>query len=220
MRWTAMVITTIALLFFAVAPGSAADPQGAQPNQEKLMNPAQLNETAPDKFQAKFDTSKGEFIIEVTREWAPAGADRFYNLVKNGYFDNCRFFRVVKNFMVQFGINGDPKLNTVWRSARITDDKGKKSNYRGYVTFAHAGANTRTTQIFINYADNQFLDNQGFPPFGKVSKGMNVVDSITAEYGEKPDQGRIQTEGNAYLEQTFPKLDYVKSATILPDAAK
>jgi peptidyl-prolyl cis-trans isomerase A (cyclophilin A) len=216
MRLTAITLMTVASLFFAFAPGSAADPQGTQPKLEKLMNPAQLNETAPDKFQVKFDTSKGEFIIEVTRAWAPNGADRFYNLVKNGYYDNCRFFRVVEKFMVQFGISGDPKLNTVWRAARIQDDKAKQSNSRGYITYAMAGANTRTTQLFINFADNSFLDSQGFSPFGKVKKGMDVVDSIYNKYGEKPDQGRIQMEGNAYLEKNFPNLDYIKSATILP----
>jgi peptidyl-prolyl cis-trans isomerase A (cyclophilin A) len=184
------------------------------------MNPAQLNETAPEKFQAKFDTSKGEIIIEVTRAWAPNGADRFYNLVKNGYYDNCRFFRVVENFMVQFGINGDPKLNTVWRMARIQDDKVKQSNDRGFVTYAMAGPNTRTTQLFINFRNNAGLDSQGFSPFGKVKKGMDVVDSIYNKYGEKPDQGRIQMEGNAYLEKNFPSLDYIKSAAILPAEGK
>jgi peptidyl-prolyl cis-trans isomerase A (cyclophilin A) len=118
--------------------------------------------------------------------------------------------------MVQFGISGDPKLNTVWRAARIQDDKAKQSNSRGYITYAMAGANTRTTQLFINFADNSFLDSQGFSPFGKVKKGMDVVDSIYNKYGEKPDQGRIQMEGNAYLEKNFPNLDYIKSATILP----
>jgi peptidyl-prolyl cis-trans isomerase A (cyclophilin A) len=220
MRFTATVLMMAASLFFAAAPGSAADPQGAQPNVEKLMNPAQMNETAPDKFQVKFDTSKGEFIVEVTRAWAPNGADRFYNLVKNGYYDNCRFFRVVERFMAQFGINGDPKLNTVWSSARIQDDKVKQSNARGYITYAMAGPNTRTTQLFINFADNSFLDSQGFPPFGKVKKGMDVVDSIYNTYGEKPDQGRIQMEGNAYLEKNFPNLDYIKSATLVPAAEK
>ena len=220
MRLTAIVLMTAASFFCAIAPGSAADPQGAQPNLEKIMNPAQMNETAPEKFQAKFDTSKGEFIIEVTRSWAPNGADRFYNLVKNGYYDNCRFFRVVERFMVQFGINGDPKLNRVWSAARIQDDKAKQSNSRGYITYAMAGPNTRTTQLFINFADNSFLDSQGFSPFGKVKKGMDVVDSIYNKYGEKPDQGRIQVEGNAYLEKDFPNLDYIKSATILPAADK
>jgi peptidyl-prolyl cis-trans isomerase A (cyclophilin A) len=220
MRLTAIALLTVTLMFFAVASQPAMGQESAKPNMEKLMNPAELKETAPDKFQVKFDTSKGEFIVEVTRAWAPNGADRFYNLVKNGYYDNCRFFRVVQDFMVQFGINGNPKLNTVWRAARIQDDPGKQSNARGYITFAHAGANTRTTQLFISFKNNSFLDNQGFPPFGKVTKGMDVVDSINNEYGEKPDQGRVQMEGNAYLEKAFPKLDFIKSAVIVPAAAK
>jgi peptidyl-prolyl cis-trans isomerase A (cyclophilin A) len=188
---------------------------------EKLMNPSQMNETAPEKFQAKFDTSKGEFVIEVTRAWAPNGADRFYNLVKNGYYDNCRFFRVIKNFMAQFGIHGDPKVSAVWRGAQIKDDPVKESNKRGYVSYAMAGPNTRTTQLFISFRNNSGLDGQGFSPFGKVTKGMDVVDSIYDEYGEGapsgkgPEQRLIQMEGNAYLAKSFPKLDYIKSATIV-----
>lgn len=225
MRLTALTLMVIACLFFAIAPGLAADPQAAKPNMEKLMNPAQMTEKAPEKFQAKFETSKGEFIVDVTRAWSPNGADRFYNLVKNGNFDNCRFFRVVKNFMVQFGINGDPKISAAWRAANILDDKptgeNKKSNSRGYISFATAGPNTRTTQVFINYKDNAFLDSQGFTPFGVVSKeGMKVVDAITGEYGESPDQGQIQMKGNAYLQASFPNLDYIKTATIVPPAAK
>ena len=217
MRLTAITLITIASLVLAVAPESAADQVGAKPNMEKLMNPAQLNETAPDKYQVNMDTSKGLITIEVTRSWAPRGADRFYNLVKNGYYDGCRFFRVVPNFMIQFGINGDPKLQAAWRAANIPDDPVKQSNFRGYITFATAGPNTRTTQVFINTNanGNGFLDSQGFAPFGKVTKGMNIVDKITAEYGEKPDQGRIQMDGNAYLEKAFPNLDYIKSATIV-----
>src|SRR4029077_19446479 len=143
-----------------------------------LSDPASLNEKAPDVYKVKFDTSKGPFVVEVHRDWAPNGADRFYNLVKNGFFDNDRFFRVVSGFMVQFGINGDPKLSSVWREARIKDDPVKQSNARGYITFATAGPNTRTTQVFINFADNSALDNQGFAPFGKVVSGMNVVDAL------------------------------------------
>ncbi len=180
------------------------------------MNPNELNEMAPDTFQVLFDTSKGEFTVDITRAWAPKGADRFYNLVKNGYYDDCRFFRVVKGFMVQFGISGDPQLNAVWRVSQFKDDPGKESNKRGTITFAHAGSNSRTTQLFINYADNAFLDTQGFPPFGKVTMGMEVVDAINDEYGENPDQRRIQLEGNTYLEKTFPNLDYVKSAIVVP----
>ena len=187
------------------------------------MNPAQLNEAAPDKYRARFETTKGEFIVEVTREWAPNGADRFYNLVKNGYYDNCRFFRVIDGFMVQFGINGDPNINRLWRGATIMDDPVKKSNSRGFITFATSGPNSRTTQVFINFADrNSFLDPQGFSPFGKVTEGMNIVDSLYNGYGEGapsgkgPNQGLIQNQGNAYLEKDFPKLDYIKTATIVP----
>jgi peptidyl-prolyl cis-trans isomerase A (cyclophilin A) len=185
-----------------------------------LSDPAALNAKAPAVYQAKFDTSKGPFVIEVHRDWAPRGADRFYNLVKNGFFDNARFFRVIEGFMVQFGINGDPKIAGVWRDADIKDDPVKQSNERGTVTFATAGPNTRTTQVFINFADNAPLDGQGFSPFGKVVSGMEVVDSLYGGYGEGapngngPDQGRIQSQGNAYLEQDFPKLDFIKTATI------
>jgi peptidyl-prolyl cis-trans isomerase A (cyclophilin A) len=180
-----------------------------------------LNESAPATYKVQFDTSKGPFVVEVHRDWAPNGADRFYNLVKNGFFDNDRFFRVVTGFMVQFGINGDPKLSSVWREARIKDDPVKQSNARGFVTFATAGPNTRTTQVFINFADNSMLDNQGFAPFGKVVSGMNVVDALYADYGEGaprgrgPAQDRIQREGNAYLTAEFGNMDYIKKATIV-----
>ncbi len=185
-----------------------------------LADPASLNEKAPAVYKAKFDTSKGPFVIEVNRDWAPRGADRFYNLVKNGFFDNARFFRVIEGFMVQFGINGDPGIAGVWRDADIKDDPVKQSNARGTITFATAGPNTRTTQVFINFADNAPLDGQGFAPFGKVVSGMEVVDSLYNGYGEGapngngPDQGRIQQQGNAYLQQDFPKLDFIKTATI------
>lgn len=183
-------------------------------SKAKLRNPAALNEQAPATYKARFDTTKGPFVVEVTREWAQIGADRFYNLVKNGFYDDTRFFRVVPNFMVQFGINGTPAIQGVWRDARIKDDPSKQSNKRGYVTFAMAGPASRTSQVFINFKDNAFLDSQGFAPFGRVTEGMDVVEKINAEYGEKPAQGRIQMEGNAYLSKEFPKLDYVKRATI------
>ena len=185
------------------------------------MNPADANETAPDEFRAQFDTSKGTFVIEVTREWAPRGADRFYNLVKRGYYDEVRFFRVLDGFMAQFGISGDPELSAVWREARIQDDPVEESNREGYVTFAMAGPNTRTTQLFVNYGNNGNLDSQGFPPFGRVTSGMDVVEDLYGGYGEGapngrgPNQGRMQTEGNAYLMADFPDLDYIESATIV-----
>jgi peptidyl-prolyl cis-trans isomerase A (cyclophilin A) len=182
--------------------------------QANLRNPAALKEQAPATFKALFETSAGNFVIEVRRDWAPNGADRFYNLVKNGFYDGCRFFRVVSGFMAQFGINGDPSIQSFWRNANITDDPVKESNRRGYITFATAGPNTRTTQVFINFGDNSGLDGQGFAPFGRVVSGMNVVDKLYSGYGENPNQGSIQMQGNAYLEKEFPKLDYIKKATI------
>jgi len=185
-----------------------------------LANPAALTEKAPATYKVRFDTSKGPFVVEIQRDWAPNGADRFYNLVKNGFFDDARFFRVISGFMVQFGINKDPKISAPWRAAQIKDDPVKQSNKRGYITFATAGPNSRTSQVFINFADNGGLDSQGFAPFGQVVSGMNVVDSLYNGYGEGaprgrgPDQGRIQSEGNAYLNAEFPRLDFIKSATI------
>ncbi|HEX4792384.1 MAG TPA: peptidylprolyl isomerase [Humisphaera sp.] len=170
---------------------------------------------APDTFKAKFETTCGTFVVEVKREWSPNGADRFYQLVSSGLYDDCKFFRVVPGFVVQFGINGDPKVAAKWKAANIEDDQVKQSNLRGFVTFATAGPNTRTTQLFINFKDNKGLDSQGFSPFGKVIEGMDVVDKINAEYGGTPDQGRIENEGNAYLNAKFPKLDGIKKATIV-----
>ena len=186
----------------------------------RLMDPAALTEQAPATYKAKFDTSKGVFVVEVTRDWAPNGADRFYNLVKNGFYDNVRFFRVISGFMVQFGISGDPKIAAPWREAKIKDDPVLQSNRRGYITYAMAGPNTRTTQVFINFGENGSLDSQGFSPFGRVIQGMEVVDKLNAEYGEGapngrgPDQSRLQMEGNAYLTKDFGNLDYVRKATI------
>src|SRR5882757_5344775 len=188
--------------------------------QADLSNPAALREQAPPVYKAKFDTTKGAFVIEVHRDWAPNGADRFYNLVKNGFYDNVRFFRVISGFMVQFGISGDPKLSAPWREAQIKDDPVKQSNKRGYITYAMAGPNTRTSQVFINFGDNTSLDSQGFSPFGRIVTGVEVVDKLNAEYGEGaprgrgPDQSRMQMEGNAYLTKDFGRLDYVKKATI------
>ena len=202
---------TVALLAALASPALA---------QGNLSNPAALKEQAPAAYKARFDTSKGVFVVQVNRAWAPQGADRFYNLVKNGFYDNVRFFRVISGFMVQFGINGDPALSAKWREARIQDDKVVQSNKRGFITYAMAGPNTRTSQVFINFADNANLDSMGFAPFGQVIQGMDVVDKLYAEYGEGaprgrgPDQGRIQTEGNAYLNKDFPRMDFVKNATI------
>src|SRR5262249_4761950 len=190
---TTALVLAVATLLLGQAAGNAA-----------LKNPAALKEMAPATYKVNFDTSAGTFVVEVHRDWAPNGADRFYNLVKNGYYDDVRFFRVISNFMVQFGINGDPALNKVWREARIPRDPVKQSNTRGYLTFAMQGGpqgpDTRTSQVFINFGDNAGLDSQGFAPFGKVSDGMNVVEKIYSAYGEGapsgkgPDQGRVQAE--------------------------
>jgi peptidyl-prolyl cis-trans isomerase A (cyclophilin A) len=183
----------------------------------------EMTQTAPDVFKAKFVTSKGEFVVEVHREWAPIGADRFYNLVANGFYDGCRFFRVLDDFMAQFGINGDPMVSQLWRGERIKDDPVKQSNTRGFLSYAMAGPNSRTTQRFINYKDNSRLDGQGFAPFGKVIAGMEVVDSLYSEYGEGaprgrgPDQSLVQGKGNAFLEEYYPKLDYIETATIITE---
>jgi peptidyl-prolyl cis-trans isomerase A (cyclophilin A) len=175
------------------------------------------NEKAPDHFKVRFDTTKGPILIQVEREWAPIGADRFYTLVKTGYLNGDRFFRVVPHFIVQFGLNGDPKLTGRWRQANLKDDPVNQNNTRGTVTFATAGPGTRTTQLFINFADNVQLDGQGFAPFGRVIDGMSVVDRIYAGYGEQPDQHRLENEGNAFLQKEFPNLDYIKTASIVQE---
>lgn len=216
MKARALTVAALALAVGCVAVSSAL----AQP-AASLKNPAGLKETAPAAYKVKFETSVGAFVVEVTREWAPHGADRFYNLVKNGFYDDCRFFRVIQGFMVQFGIHGDPAVMTSWRSSMIPPDPVKQSNKRGFITYAMgASPDTRTTQVFINFTDNTSLDRMGFAPFGTVVTGMEVVDKIYSGYGEGaprgagPEQGRIQAEGNAYLMKAFPKLDYVKKATI------
>ena len=211
MKLVLSAVVTVAAITLATASMWAAGQAGAAPS---LKNPASLKEQAPETYKASFDTSAGTFVVEVHRAWAPFGADRFYNIVKNGFFDDTRFFRVVPNFMVQFGLNGDPAVQAVWRSANLKDDPAKESNKKGYITFATAGPNTRTTQVFINYKDNGFLDSQGFAPFGQVVSGMDVVEKINSQYAENPNQGRIQMEGNAYLTKEFPKLDYIRKATI------
>ncbi|MCB9546080.1 MAG: peptidylprolyl isomerase [Myxococcales bacterium] len=186
-----------------------------------MLDPSKATETAPDKYTVKFETTKGDILIDVEKAWAPRGADRFYNLVKIGYYDDVAFFRVIGGFMAQVGISGVPERNSVWRNARIDDDPVKGSNTRGMVTFATAGPNTRTSQFFINFADNSRLDRMGFAPFGKV-RDMAIVDALHAGYGEGfprgqgPDQGKLQAEGNTYLRKDFPNLDYIKKASIVP----
>lgn len=201
-----------------VPPAAWKLPANANP---ALTDPSKATEKAPDLYKVKFETSEGEYIVEVHRDWAPNGADRFYNLVKIGFYDDAAYFRVVDGFMVQFGINGYPEVNDQWREAKMPDDPVKQSNTRGKITFATSGANSRTGQVFINFADNSNLDGMGFSPFGEVTSGMDVVDKLYKGYGEGaprgrgPDQGRIQKEGNAYLLDRFPQMDYTKKATIV-----
>ena len=196
----------------------------SSPEASKNPEPKQAaakQEPAPAVFQVNLDTSKGPVVIEVHRDWAPHGADQFYSLVKTGFYDGDRFFRVLPRFVVQFGINGDPKTNQLWANANIPDDPVQEHNVRGTVTFANAGPNTRSTQLFINMKDNRSLDSQGFAPIGKVTTGMDVVESLYSAYGELaplggegPDSSQIMVQGNDYLASRFPRLDYIKKATI------
>jgi len=211
-RLVQIISLALALLCAACSSGGG----GATTTEEIPPVP---NQKAPDHFKVRFDTSKGPILIQVEREWAPIGADRFYTLVKTGYLDGNRFFRVMPGFITQFGINGDPKLTTRWRQANLKDEPVSQNNTRGTVAFAKtAMPNSRTTQLYINTGDNvASLDGQGFAPFGRVIDGMNVVDQIFPGYGQTPDQERINTEGNAYLLKEFPNLDYIKTATIVQE---
>jgi peptidyl-prolyl cis-trans isomerase A (cyclophilin A) len=175
---------------------------------------------APDSFRVRVSTTKGDFVIMVHRAWAPRGADRFYNLVRSGFYDGVRFFRVLPGFMAQFGIHGDTAVTTAWRARVIPDDPVRRTNGRGMVTYATAGPGTRTTQVFINYGDNNRLDASGFAPFGQVVEGMDVVDTLFGGYGEGapngrgPDQYRLNVEGEKYLARQFPRLDKINRATV------
>ncbi len=204
------------------APAQNAAPASAGTSATAL-DPALANEKSPELFKARFLTTKGDFVLEVHSAWSPRGAARFYNLVKLGYFDGVPFFRVMQGFMAQFGIHGDPAISARWKEAVIADDPSAgHSNERGAISFATAGPNTRTTQVFINYGNNAALDGMGFTPFGKVVQGLDIVDALYNGYGDGvpagngPDQGRMQAEGNAYLKRDFPKLDYVKTARLEP----
>ncbi len=179
-------------------------------------------EGVPDVFKVKFECSNGTFVAEFHKEWSPRGAERVYELVKEGFYDDARFFRVVKGFMAQVGMAGDPAVHSKWMNKNIQDDPVIKSNTRGMVTFAKTGLpNSRSTQLFINYGDNSGLDRQGFSPVGQVVEGMEVVDSLHSGYGDGPPRGRgpsqqlIQAQGNAYLNEKYPNLDYIKKATII-----
>jgi peptidyl-prolyl cis-trans isomerase A (cyclophilin A) len=228
---TAVVLT---LSVLTLGPSAFGDDKAAPAADEKvkvesnapspaLLDPALATERAPDSFRVDLETTKGDVVILVNRSWAPNGADRFYNLVKIGYYDDVAFYRVIRGFMAQCGFNGDPAVSAAWSKARIADDPVTQSNTRGMVTFAQPSApNARTTQFFVNFGDNSYLKQHGaFAPFGKVISGMDVMDSIFAGYGDGapngngPSQATIAREGNSYLKQNFPKLDYIKRATIV-----
>ena len=201
----------------AVAMLSTWTPLAGQGNIEKLKDPSQLNERAPDSFRARLDTSQGVIVIAVEREWAPLAADRFYNLVKNGFYDDSRFFRVLSGFMAQLGLHADPAVQSAWRTANLRDEPVKKSNTRGFVTFTRESSpNSSYTMIFINYKDNSYLDADGFAPFGEVVSGMDVADRLYSGYGRQnvPDQRRIMRDGNTYLLAEYPMLDFVKTARL------
>jgi peptidyl-prolyl cis-trans isomerase A (cyclophilin A) len=202
------VLSVIAALPLLLALSSPPAPS------PKLMHPTALTSRAPAKYDVNFKTTAGNFVVEVDRSWAPNGADRFYNLVRYGFFNGATFFRVVPHFVVQFGLSSNPKINAAWNDANLRDDPVKGSNKTGYLSFASAGPNTRTTQVFINLADNPRLDAMGFSPFGKVVSGMSAVNKIFSGYGEQPDQNDITSEGKAYTDKSFPKLDKIVSAAI------
>jgi len=217
----AVIAVALAALSAACQPDGGGGGGGAssaltKPDEKAIAAPA------PDSFKVAVETSKGSFTILAHRDWAPRGVDRFYNLVKLGYYDETRFFRVLSGFMAQFGVHGDPKVNAAWEPLRLEDDPVKQTNKRGTVSFATGGPNTRTTQLFINYGDNANLDGMGFAPIGEVVEGMAVVDSLYANYGEGapdgagPDQMRLAAEGNAYLTQSFPRLDFIRRARVVP----
>ncbi len=196
---------------------------GQESNHPALRDPSKANETAPETFTAKFETTKGNVLMECTREWAPHGVDRFYNLVKIGFFHDVALFRVKKGFVVQWGIHGNPDVSKHWSRANIPADPVKQSNTPGMVTFAMAGApTTRSTQLFINYGNNQNLDGMGFAPVCKVTEGMDVAEKFYGEYGERVTgkQGEIQSEGNAYLKREWPELDYILKTSIVKEGNK
>ncbi|MEO0586813.1 MAG: peptidylprolyl isomerase [Planctomycetota bacterium] len=198
------------------AQTAAPEPTPAVPDKALLMNPNDpaFKENAPQTSTITVKTTRGDVTIELYRDWAPQGVDRFYNLASAGYFNDAAFFRIVPDFIVQFGIHADPEVAGKWREARFPDDPVTQTNARGTLTFATAGPNTRTTQMFINLKDNAFLDGQGFSPIGKVTEGMDVVEALYAGYGERPDQFQIQTRGKAYLDEQFPKLDKIESTAV------
>lgn len=222
----ALLLSTVLIIAFA-APSLFGQTRHTTPRRKavsttgSLLHPASLHATAPATYDVKFHTTKGDFTVQVTRAWAPNGADRFYNLVEHHFYDDATLFRVVAGFVVQFGIPADPRYGKIWANANIKDDPVKESNLRGYITYAQSSApNSRSTQVFVNFRDNSRLDSMGFAPFGKVIEGMSVVESFYGGYADQPTgmQDQIANQGNAFLEKNFPKLDKILTARIVPAA--
>ena len=215
-----VITTLICLALFLTASAFAEEPTAEKPNPA-LLDASLATEQAPDLYRVKMETTAGNFVIEVHREWAPRGADRFYNLVKIGYYSDVAFFRVLTGFMAQAGFHGNPAVSKVWLNSRIKDDPVTQSNTAGMVTFAMGGPDTRSTQIFVNYGDNSYLDASGFSPFGKVVEGFEAVQELYSGYGEGapngkgPGQGKIYRQGNSYLKAEFPELDYITKAAVI-----
>lgn len=213
------IISAILVVAFAAGVAGCGGGGGGvttHPVPQALLHPSSLNKTAPATFAAKFTTTKGSFVVTVTRSWAPSGADRFYNLVRNHYYDDQPIFRVVPGFVVQWGISGYPSVAQKWQNATIKDDPVKQSNTKGTITFATAGPGTRTTQVFVNLIDNGSLDGQGFAPFGTVTKGFSVFSQLYSGYGDNFDQGALTQKGASWVRSNFPKLDWINTARLLP----
>jgi peptidyl-prolyl cis-trans isomerase A (cyclophilin A) len=210
-----LLVKSILIAFCVLLSVTSTSGSALAATDPALLTPAALAAKAPAHYDVSFKTTAGNFDVAVTRAWAPRAADRFYNLVKHGFFSGAAFFRVVPGFVVQFGLNPNPAVNKAWSGASIKDDPVTQTNRSGYLTFASAGPNTRTTQLFINLADNARLDSMGFAPFGNVVSGMNVVGKIYSGYGESPDQSAIVSQGKGYLDKDFPKLDRIVSAKIV-----
>lgn len=216
-------VRLVALLVLAGACGGEPPAQSPREAPNPLLTPSRLTETAPASFRVRMETSAGQVVLLVHRDWAPLGVDRFYNLAKNGFYDDTRVYRVLDGFMAQFGMNGDPRVNMTWRNKVIVDDPVAHTNSRGTVSFAKGGPHSRTTEVFINYRDNAALDERGFAPFAEVVEGMEVVDGFYKAYGDGPPRGegpyqaQVQAQGNAYLDISFPDLTRIERVLIEPD---
>jgi homoserine O-acetyltransferase len=216
-------LCAIAIVFAAVAAITAIDRPRSTPSPLLTPDAEEVNQKAPEQFQVRLETNKGVILLEINRGWAPSGVDRFYNLIRAGYYNQTRFSRVIQNKWAQFGINGDPKISNLWRDKTIPDDPPQQSNVRGTIAFAFAIPNGRTTQLFFNLRDNSTThDKEPFVPIGRVVEGMEVADALYAGYGEESGSGirsgkqqPLFDGGNAYLEKNFPKLDFIIRATVI-----